>query len=138
MGTLIVFVMVDLLGIDPRLATGPLARAGVFERLVMSAGAGVHEELVFRLVMMGGILRLGERGLGFRRWAALALAIAISSVLFSAAHHVGPLGDPLRAGVFVYRALAGAAFALLFHFRGFALAVYTHTLYDVYVLLVRA
>jgi hypothetical protein len=61
----------------------------------------------------------------------------VSSALFSAAHHVGPLGDPLRLGVFTYRMLAGIVFGLIFWFRGFAVAVYTHALYDMYVMLLR-
>ena len=61
----------------------------------------------------------------------------VSSLLFSAAHHLGPLGESLRIGVFTYRTLAGLFFATLFHFRSFAIAVYTHTFYDIYVLLVQ-
>ncbi len=136
MGTLIIFVMVDLLKIDPRL--GALGSgAGIFERLVMSVGAGVHEEIVFRLLLLNGLALLGDKVLGLRHWVAVMLAFVLSSLLFSAAHHVGPLGEELRVGVFVFRALAGLVFASLFQFRGFAIAVYTHSLYDVYVLMLR-
>ena len=45
-------------------------------------------------------------------------------------HHIPPYGDPLHLGVFMFRVLAGACFGLLFWFRGFAIAVYTHALYD--------
>lgn len=137
MGTLIIFLMVQLLEIDPRLAAGasPLRNAGLFDRLVLSVGAGVHEELVFRLGILSALTAAFRGLLGVRRWLAVCLAITFSSLLFSAAHHVGPLGETLRLGVFVYRTLAGVVFALLFHFRGFAIAVYTHALYDIYVLL---
>lgn len=136
MGTFIIFVMRDVLGIDPQLAAGgPVARASFFDRLVMSVGAGVHEELVFRLLMMGGLLLLLEKGFKTKRWIAIAIAIAVSSLLFSAAHHIGPLGEPLRVGVFVYRAIAGVIFAFLYQYRSFAIAVYSHALYDIYVLL---
>jgi membrane protease YdiL (CAAX protease family) len=136
MGTFIVFVMVDLLHVDPRLAAGatPLARAGFFDRLVLSVGAGVHEELVFRLILLGGLAEISDRALKLRRWVAVALAFAVSAILFSAAHHIGPLGEPLRLGVFTYRVIAGLVFGALFQFRGFAIAVYTHALYDIYVL----
>jgi membrane protease YdiL (CAAX protease family) len=137
MGTLIVFVMVDLMGIDPRLAAGsPLDSLGPFQKLVMSVGAGFHEELVFRLLIMGGLIAiLTKSKIVTKQWLALVIALLVSSVLFSAAHHIGPLGDPWKIGVFVYRTIAGVLFGLLFQFRGFAIAVYTHTLYDVYVLL---
>jgi len=100
-------------------------------------GAGVHEEIVFRLLLLNGLALLGDKVLGLRHWVAVMLAFVLSSLLFSAAHHVGPLGEELRVGVFVFRALAGLVFASLFQFRGFAIAVYTHSLYDVYVLMLR-
>lgn len=134
MGTVIVFLMVDLLHIDPRLAAAPRG-GGVLEKLVMSVGAGVHEELVFRLLLLGGLTALLDRGLKLRRGLALVIAFAASSLIFSAAHHLGPLGEPLRMGVFVYRAIAGLCFGLLFQLRGLAIAVYTHALYDIYVLI---
>jgi len=136
MGTLIIFVMVDILHISPRLAAAA-AKPGLFDRLVLSVGAGVHEELVFRLLLLGGIALAGERLLKLRRWVAVLIAFAVSSVLFSAAHHVGPLGEPFGVGVFVYRVIAGVFFGALFQFRGFAIAVYTHALYDIYVLVLR-
>jgi hypothetical protein len=136
MGTLIVFVMVDVLGLNPRMAAGSLPHLGVADKLVLSLGAGIHEEFVFRLVLLGGLAALGTR-LGIGRRVAVLLAFLVSSALFSAAHHVGPLGDPLRLGVFTYRMLAGIVFGLIFWFRGFAVAVYTHALYDMYVMLLR-
>jgi len=139
MGSLICFVMIDFLHIDPKLAIACAAgpeQAGPAAKLVLSLGAGVHEELIFRLVMVGGGVWLFERAFGFKRWLAIALAFAISSVLFSAAHHVIG-GEPFRVGAFTYRILCGLVFATIFQTRGFAVAVYTHALYDIYVLLVR-
>ena len=136
MGTLIIFVMVDLLKIDPRLGAVGLD-SGIFERLIMSVGAGVHEEIVFRLLLLNGVVLLAEKVLSLRKGIAVVLAFAISSLLFSAAHHVGPLGEELRVGVFIFRALAGLVFAALYQFRGFAIAAYSHTLYDIYVLMLR-
>jgi hypothetical protein len=72
-----------------------------------------------------------------RRFLSLASAFVLSSLLFSAAHHIPPYGDPLELGVFTFRFLAGMIFASLFWFRGFAVAVYTHALYDLYVLIIR-
>lgn len=136
MGTLILFVMTDLLGIDPRLAAGS-GSVGIFDKLVLSVGAGVYEELVFRLILLGGLHQIGVRALKLRSWVSIILAFAISSVLFSLAHHVGPMGEPFRAGVFMYRFMAGLFFAALFQFRGFPIAVWTHALYDIYVMILR-
>jgi membrane protease YdiL (CAAX protease family) len=136
MGSLIVFVMTRVLHVSPRLAGG-IAAQGLGTRFVMSLGAGVWEETIFRLGIMTGLVMLLERVLGMGRWVAVALALVVSSVLFSAMHHIPPYGDPLQLGVFVFRVLAGCFFGVIYWFRGFAIAVYTHALYDVYVLLVR-
>jgi hypothetical protein len=137
MGSLIVLVMTRLFGISPRLAGGVMAQQGFGTRIVMSLGAGVYEETVFRLGIFTGLVVLMEKVIGLGRWVAVVIALAVSAVLFSAMHHIPPYGDPLRVGIFTFRCLAGVFFGLLFWFRGFAVAVYTHALYDLYVLLVQ-
>ena len=90
----------------------------------------MNEELVFRLGLYTALAwafsKLTTRG------PAMALAVLISSVLFSLAHYAGP--EQFHVFTFVYRTLAGALFCLLFYLRGFAVAVYTHAIYDIYVL----
>jgi hypothetical protein len=130
LGSVIILVMRRVLHIEPALATGGLT--GV----VLSFGAGVHEELVFRLgVCAGGAALL--RLLGARHALAVVIAFVVSSALFSVAHHIGPMGDPWSLQVFVYRTLAGLLFALIFYYRSLAHAAYTHALYDVWVLVIR-
>jgi hypothetical protein len=55
--------------------------------------------------------------------------------VFSYAHHLA--GEPFHRSVFAYRALAGVVFGLICWHRSLAHAVYAHTLYDVWVLVVR-
>jgi membrane protease YdiL (CAAX protease family) len=143
MGTAIALVMTRVLGLDPRLAALAQGAGGAvsvvrgpFDALVMACGAGVHEELVFRVLLLTGVAWVLEAVMGMGRAVAWLAALAVSSVLFSAAHHIGPLGDQLRLWVFVYRVLAGAVFGLLYQLRGLAVAVYTHTLYDLYVFVI--
>jgi membrane protease YdiL (CAAX protease family) len=114
-----------------------IAHQGLATRAVMSIGAGVYEETVFRLALLGGTVALLEKVVGVRRWVALVMAFIVSSLLFSAMHHIPPYGDPFHLGVFTFRFLAGLCFGLMFWFRGFAVAVYAHAFYDLYVLLVR-
>lgn len=131
MGTLILAVMREahLLGGSPG---EPM---GLFTVLTISAGAGVHEELVFRLLMIPAIAWLLTRTAGLRPGLAVTLSVVASSVLFSLAHYLGP--ESFQLFTFAYRSLAGLVFAALFLARGFAVAVYTHALYDVYVLAFR-
>ena len=97
--------------------------------VVAAFGAGVHEELVFRLGLLVGCVAL-FRGLGR---GGVALAFAISAVIFAAAHHLGANGEPFTTHAFAFRILAGLAFAAIFWFRSLAHAVYAHVLYDLVV-----
>ena len=141
MGSLIVFVMTRALGISPQLAGGAaggfVAQQSLGTRIVMSLGAGVYEETVFRLGILTGLMVLFDRVIGMRRWISFPLALLLQAALFSAMHHIPPYGDPLHVGIFTFRVLAGLCFGLLYWYRGFAIAVYTHALYDLYVFLVK-
>jgi CAAX amino terminal protease family. len=136
MGSLIVFVMTKVLGISPRLAGG-IEGQGLVTRFVMSLGAGLYEESVFRLGLLSCLAFALEKLVHVARWAALIAALVLSSGVFSAMHHLPPYGDPLALGPFVFRVLAGLFFGLLFWRRGFAVAVYTHAFYDIFVLVIR-
>ncbi len=136
MGSLIVLIMTKLLGFSPGLAAG-IEGQGLLTRLVMSLGAGVYEETVFRLGLLTGLGLLFERVFRMVHWAALLAALLISSALFSAVHHLPPYGDPFAIEPFTFRLLAGLFFGALYKWRGFAVAVYTHAFYDIFVLVVR-
>ena len=111
------------------LAMGPV------EKLVMACGAGFHEELVFRVALFGGGIELLRRkGQGVGR--ALLISAFASSLLFSAFHYVGEMSDDFEFVSFTFRFLAGLYLAAVFRLRGFAVAVYTHTLYDLLVFFV--
>jgi membrane protease YdiL (CAAX protease family) len=136
MGSLIILVMTRVLGIEPSLSAA-LQKEGIASRFVMSLGAGVYEELVFRLGLLGGTFALTQRLFGWNRVFSLLVAFGVSSVAFAAVHHIPPYGDPIRIDIFTFRVLAGIFFGALYWARGLAVAVYTHALYDVYVLLIR-
>ena len=138
MGSLILFVMTRVLHVSPRLAGRAIATQGFGTRFVMSLGAGVWEETIFRLGILTGVAVLLEKVLGLGRGSrSRSRCSPLRSLFFSAMHHIPPYGDPLHLGVFVFRVLAGCFFGLVFWFRGFAIVVYTHALYDLYVLLFR-
>ena len=105
---------------------------GVTAKIVMAAGAGFHEELVFRMLLLGGGYRLLKMRIKSPAFALL-LASLFSAVLFALAHHVGAVGDPFTIGGFAFRTMAGLFLGLLHVVRGFAVAVYTHTVYDILV-----
>lgn len=112
--------------------TGPEAM-GPIEKLVMSAGAGFHEELVFRVGLFAGGALLLRKAAKLAEWKAGLIAALVSSLIFSAIHYVGPFGDDFQLISFTFRAIAGLYLAAVYRFRGFAVAVYTHAIYDVIV-----
>lgn len=101
-------------------------------RLLGFAGAGVYEEVLFRLLLVPGVSTCAER-LGAKRHLPALTAIVLTSLIFSAAHYVGPHGEAFDMFSFSFRALAGAFFAVIFVYRGFGIAAGTHALYDVFV-----
>lgn len=131
MGALILSVMRE----THLLGGAPDGSAGLLTVITISAGAGVHEELVFRMLLIPALAWLLTRTAGLKPGLAVTLAVVGSSVLFSLAHYMGP--ESFQLFTFAYRGLAGLVFATLFLARGFAVAVYTHALYDIYVLAFR-
>jgi hypothetical protein len=111
---------------------GP-AQMGPLTKVVMAAGAGFHEELVFRVGLFAGGAYALKRLTRMRPPMAVAVAAVASSLLFSAAHYVGPFGDALGLASFTFRFLAGLFLAGVYRYRGFAVAVYGHALYDLMV-----
>lgn len=136
MGSLIVLLMTKVLGFSPGLAAG-LPQQGIVTRVTMSLGAGVYEETVFRLGLLAGSIASFEKLLGMSRWAAVVGGFLLSSTVFSFVHYLPPMGDAFTFSSFTFRMLAGIVFGLLFKLRGFAVAVYTHAFYDIFVLVAR-
>ncbi len=103
----------------------------MLDNLLLSVGAGIYEELVFRLIVITLLTMLLGDVARLRQVVAVALAVILSSLLF-AAHHYEPIGaDAWSSSSFAFRAAAGAYLAAVFVLRGFGLAVGCHVIYDV-------
>lgn len=127
-------------GVATEIPLGPRLVSSVFWGVrtgVGYLGAGIYEELMFRLLLLPVVAWMLQRG-RVSRGASLLLAIVLTSLLFSAAHYIGPSGEHLRWFSFVFRFIAGAFFATLFVFRGFGIAVGTHAGYDIVIGLLHA
>jgi hypothetical protein len=122
-----------LLGGLVRLAVGPAGRLDLPTQLMVSLGAGIYEELLFRVLIVGSLAWLAKRLLGWGPVAAGLLATAVGALVFSLFHYIGPYGDELRLGSFAFRAIAGVLFSGLYLTRGFGITAWTHALYDVLV-----
>ena len=110
----------------------PPPDGALWTQLALSVGAGLYEELVFRVLLVGGLAHFLRRAVESDSWAYV-LAALVGAALFSLVHYVGPLGDPFALPSFAFRFLFGLALNALFLARGFGVAAWTHALYDVMV-----
>lgn len=103
-----------------------------WERVVSFCGAGLYEELVFRLVLLSGLV-LGLRRLGVRHLHAAIASVVLTSLLFAAAHYdlINPAGSAFELPTFAVRMLASLFFCIVYLLRGFGIAVGTHIAYDI-------
>ncbi len=95
-------------------------------------GAGIYEELLFRLILLSLVIWLLYR-LGVPSGKGFIIAVAATSVVFAVAHYVGPYGEQFQTFSFVFRFIAGVFFSVLFVYRGFGIAAGTHAFYDILV-----
>ena len=109
---------------------GPVA--GLLARFVGFCGAGLYEEVLFRLLLLPAVIWLLERW-GQTRLSAASWGVLLTSLVFSGAHYVGPLGDTFTLYSFTFRTLAGLFFSLVFLARGFGIAAGAHAAYDLLV-----
>jgi membrane protease YdiL (CAAX protease family) len=119
-------------GLDIHLAIQGFASMTMIEGLVLSIGAGLYEELVFRVLVAGGLFAV-FRWSGVPVGRAGAFAVIVSALVFSAFHYIGPFGDTLALSSFLFRFFAGVVFSAIFLLRGFGIAAWTHALYDIFI-----
>jgi hypothetical protein len=137
-GVVIGTVTSRLLGATHLLAIGAPTRITAMSwpmRLMLSLGAGLYEELFFRVVLVSGLAALCRAVFGFGRGASASIAVIVSAILFSLFHYIPPSGDPFQLASFTFRLLSGLAFSALYVLRGFGITAWTHALYDALLLL---
>jgi Type II CAAX prenyl endopeptidase Rce1-like len=110
------------------------ASANWREMLVLSVGAGIYEELIFRLIAFTLLAVLLLDMMKVRMAIAGPLIVLIPAVLFSLYHYLGPEHFSMQS--FVFRTLAGIYFGVIFLCRGFGITAGAHAAYDIIIVLV--
>lgn len=132
---------------SPLAEPGPLSLSNELRRgtsnhpllanIVTGIGAGIYEELVFRLILICLLMLLFQDALRLGHKGSIILSVLISAALFSAHHHVDFLtgrpnmADPFDLTKFIFRTIAGIYFAALFAIRGFGITAGTHASYNI-------
>jgi hypothetical protein len=139
-GALLGFVASTLTGFllgGAHLAQGGVTRFGFPTQIMISLGAGIYEELVFRVLLVSGIALICRTVFGWKPGTSAVAATVVGALIFSAFHYIGPYGDRFEISSFTFRAIAGLLFSALYLSRGFGIAAWTHALYDVMLALLR-
>ena len=106
----------------------------LLQQVVLAVGAGIYEEFVFRVILITGFAYILGLILKWREIGKNIGSMFLAAVLFSAFHFVGPYGEDPSAYLFFIRIIAGVFLGTIYIFRGFGIAAYTHTIYDLFVL----
>jgi len=115
-----------------RMAAGPLSAAW-HDQVIRSLGAGLYEELIFRLIGITALDILLVNVCRFHRAASRVFSVLLSATLFAAQHHP-PLGaDAFDLTDFMFRTAAGVYLGTLFLYRGFGITAGCHVFYNVIV-----
>jgi hypothetical protein len=105
--------------------------------IITGIGAGIYEELIFRLILICLLMLFFETILGVKKTNSILFSIVISAVLFSLHHHfVFIQGHFARSELFTlapfcFRTIAGVYFAIIFVVRGYGTVAAAHIFYDV-------
>lgn len=112
-----------------------LNQTGFLHKFGLMLGAGLYEELFFRLILINlGIKVITNFFKKTKGTEAAIYSVLLSSILFSAFHHIGSLGEAFIWKVFFFRFFAGLILAIIYVTRGFGIAAWSHALYDLLVL----
>ena len=113
-----------------------IGSAAWWANVVTYVGTGIHEELIFRVILMLPAIALLKDILSDKQTATILAVVGIG-LLFALAHvdFINPLGQPFDPTSFSFRFIASCLFAAVFLYRGFGIVVGTHIVYNVLTLL---
>jgi membrane protease YdiL (CAAX protease family) len=106
--------------------------------LTTGMGAGIYEELVFRLILVGLLIVIMHDLFRVKETLAIVAAVFISAALFAAHHYIGidvvtgraMQMEPFEVKSFIFRTVAGIYFAILFYYRGYGITAGAHAAYN--------
>jgi membrane protease YdiL (CAAX protease family) len=116
-----------------RLLLAQPAPLSLSAQILVSLGAGIYEEFVFRVLLLGALVFVFYRLFHLQQLLAYSLAAGLGAVVFAAFHYIGPFGDPLQLPSFMFRVVAGLVLTGLYLSRGYGITAYTHSLYDLWI-----
>lgn len=99
------------------------------QKVTVAIGAGLYEELLFRMVLIAMTHLIAHDVLRIRDYPARIIAVIISAAAF-ALYHKQAVSDPT---LFAFYFIAGVLFGSVYLWRGFGIVVGAHAVYDLVV-----
>ncbi len=109
------------------------------QQVLMSFGAGIYEEFLFRMLFISMAILLFSDIFGLRKDTVAIAAVFIGGVLFGLYHFSGEeLSNwpHLPWAQLIFLSAAGVFLGSIFVMRGYAICVGAHILYNIYVYMV--
>lgn len=118
------------------LAAGAAVPAGETwqAKVTLSIGAGLYEELLFRLLLVTGLHFVTFDLIRMKEPGASIVAVIGGAVAFAIYHNIHFTQDPVSQSAFYV--LAGMYFGMVYSLRGFGVVVGCHAMYDIMALVV--
>lgn len=101
-------------------------------KTIHAFGSGFYEELLYRVILLGGVIalfRIVHIPGAFARIAAVVFVAILSAWL----HYTGPFQDSFAVYSFLYRVYGGVFFSAVYLRKGFATAAWSHAIFDIAV-----
>ena len=73
--------------------SNPVEELSYLQKLALSLGAGLYEELFFRVILVSLFILIFNKLFNNKKWASVSAAVVLSALLFSAVHYTGSMGD---------------------------------------------
>jgi len=105
----------------------------LIQQIVLSIGSGIFEEFVFRVLLVSGIALIVGIFIKKQYLYKMSISIIIAAIIFSTFHFVGEYADTPKISLFLLRLLAGIVLGYIYIFRGFGIAAYSHSFYNLIV-----
>lgn len=102
--------------------------------IALSLGAGLYEELFFRVILVSLLIYIFSL-ITKSNQSAYVISVIVAALLFSLAHYVGSYADLFTIHSFLFRFLFGLALNVIYVIRGFGMAAWTHATYDLLVVI---
>ena len=111
-----------------------MASLSTFQLFSLSLGAGLYEELFFRVILVSALFYVSKYIFKGKKTAYTVSAI-VAAVAFSGVHYIGEFADLWTLNSFLFRFLFGLTLNVIYVVRGIGCAAWTHAIYDLIVIL---